>query len=270
MTLLVLVLVSLTVITLDFRHSGPVEKVRDAAGTAFSPVRSAADTAFRPVGNAWHAVFDYGSLKKENDRLRKRLAQEQGRALRSRFDQNRYEQLLSAAHITYLNNIPTETAQVISGPLNNFSQTIEISRGAGDGIKPDMPVITPSGLVGTVLRVEGGRSIVQLVSDPDARFDITLIRNATTPGIIGTGHGMGPGRPLQIDDGIAPDTKLRKGLPVFTSGVTTSIYPGGIPVGTVSGWHQSTDGTQMLLDLKPAADLHDLSFVTVVLYQASS
>jgi rod shape-determining protein MreC len=270
LTLLVLVLVSLTVITLDFRHSGPVEKVRDAAGTAFSPVRSAADTAFRPVGNAWHGVFDYNSVKKQNDQLRKELAQEKGRALRARFDQNRYEQLLKAAHITYLNNIPTLTAQVISGPLNNFSQTIEIGRGAGDGIKPDMPVITPSGLVGTVLRVEGGRSIVQLISDPNSHFDATLIRTLTTPGLIGTGHGTGADRPLEIDDGIAPDAHVRKGLPVFTSGVTTSIYPGGIPVGTVSGWHRSRAGTQLLLDLKPSADLNNLAYLTVVLYQASS
>ena len=121
-----------------------------------------------------------------------------------------------------------------------------------------------------MLRVEGGRSIVQLVTDPSLRFDVTLIRNLTSPGLIGTGHGSGAGRPLEIDDGIAPDTKIHKGLPVFTSGVTTSIFPGGIPVGTVSGWHRSSDGTQLMVDLKPTADLNNLSYVSVVLYQASS
>lgn len=268
LTLLLLVLISLTILTLDFRHSGPVEKVRDVGASVFDPVRSATDAVFRPVGNAWNSLFHYDDLKKQNQQLRRQVAELRGKQDRAKIDENEYRQLRDAAHIDYIGDLPTAIARVTSGPLNSFSQTIEINRGAGDGVKEGMPVVTPDGLIGTVEVVEGGHSLVRLVTSPESKFDITLVANdASLPPAIGIAHGTGLGRPVRIDSGIPPDTPIKKGELVATSGVDPSIYPGGIPVGKVTTFNDSEDGTQKVVDVKPSADLRNLGYVTVVLWR---
>jgi len=267
-TLLLLVLTSLTVITLDFRHSGPVEKLRDVGAHVFNPVRRAADATFRPVGNAWNSMFHYDRLKKENQRLRQELAKARGQQIQNQIDKNDYAQLLKAAHIDYIGDLQTDIAQVTSGPLTSFSQTIEINRGAGDGIRVGMPVITPEGLVGKVSVVEGGRSIIQLITSPDTTVDVNVVPDDTTlPNSRGIAKGTGPGRNLRIEDGIAPTTPVKKGDIVKTSGSQQSIYPGGIPVGNIVSFEDSADGTQKVVQLQPSADLRNLAYVTVVLWQ---
>ena len=260
---------SLTLITLDFRHSGPVEKVRDAGATVLSPFRSAANTVFRPVGNAWNSAFHYDALKKENQKLRQELATEKGKKDANAFDRNQYLQLLKAQNIQYIGDLPRQVAQVSSGPLNSFSQTIEINRGSGVGIKVGMPVVTPDGLVGKVVVVAGNHSIVQLLTSQDAPVDITVLPNdPTAAGTTGIARGTGLGRPLRVQDGITPGSApLAKGDTVFTSGLDTSIYPQSIPVGKITSFKGSADGTQVDVDLQPTADLKNLSYVTVILWQ---
>jgi rod shape-determining protein MreC len=268
LTLLLLVLSSLTLITLDFRHSGPVEKVRNAAATVFSPVGSAADSVFRPVGNAWNSTFHYDRLKKENQRLREQLATERGKQFQDKIDRNQLEQILKAENIQYIRDLPRRVAQVSSGPLNSFSQTIEINRGAGVGIKVGMPVVTPDGLVGKIVVVEGDHSIVQLITSPDAPVDVSVVPDdPQLAGTTGIARGTGPNRLLRIDDGIVPTAPLKKNDIVATSGANTSIYPSGIPVGKITSFRDSPDGTQKVVDLQPSADLKNLSYVTVILWQ---
>ena len=70
-TLVLLILTSITLLTLDFRGFGPIDSVRSAvldgvrARSATSPA-----TRFRPVGNVWNGAFDYDDLKRENEALR--------------------------------------------------------------------------------------------------------------------------------------------------------------------------------------------------------
>src|SRR4051812_8443097 len=73
-TLVLLVLTSITVLTLDFRGSSVIRELRGAANTVFSPFRSASDTVFGPVGDAWNGAFRYDDVSRENDRLRQELA----------------------------------------------------------------------------------------------------------------------------------------------------------------------------------------------------
>src|SRR3712207_5566661 len=72
-TLLLLVLTSVTVLTLDFRGSGVVDDLRGGASTIFAPLRDAGAWVGRPVADAWNGVFDYGDLAEENEALRARI-----------------------------------------------------------------------------------------------------------------------------------------------------------------------------------------------------
>src|SRR3954447_2831608 len=70
LTLILLVLTSVTILTLDFRGSSAIGGLRSGASRVFSPVRSSADRVTGPVADAWNGLFDYNDVKSENDRLR--------------------------------------------------------------------------------------------------------------------------------------------------------------------------------------------------------
>src|SRR5688500_3787877 len=77
-TLLLLVLTSITVLTLDFRGSGVVDDLRGAASTVFSPLGDGAASVAEPFTNAWNGAFGYDDLERENDRLREQIADLEG------------------------------------------------------------------------------------------------------------------------------------------------------------------------------------------------
>ena len=79
-TIAILMLISVTVLTIDARSSAPIRKVRSVALDVFSPVRSVADKVFSPFRSVWHGAFRYDDLKKDNDRLRAENEQLKGDA----------------------------------------------------------------------------------------------------------------------------------------------------------------------------------------------
>jgi rod shape-determining protein MreC len=158
-------------------------------------------------------------------------------------------------------DIPRTTAEVIGGPLTSFDTTVEIDKGSGDGVKAGMAVITEAGLVGRVLRVEGGRARVQLVTDPDfPGVGVRLVESQD----VGIAEG-GTGGRLKVEAGIARTTEVQRGDALVTSGFDRSSYPASIPVGTVLRVRPTEDGVEQTLEVEPAADLEALRFVVVLL-----
>src|SRR5689334_24743612 len=83
--LALVLLTSVTLITLDTRNgrSGPLGAVGRAAHTIVSPIEGAVSSVTRPVGDWWNGVIDSGSIKKENRRLQKRVAELEGEQRRA-------------------------------------------------------------------------------------------------------------------------------------------------------------------------------------------
>jgi rod shape-determining protein MreC len=262
-TLLLLVLSSVTVLTLDFRGAGFLEEARDAALGAFGPVRSAADTAVQPLRNAWNGVFNYDDVERENERLRDQLARQAGDQVRNEDAAGELDRLLGELDIDYVGDIRTATARVVAGPASNFEHTIEIDKGSGKGIEVGMPVVTGAGLVGRVAQVAGGRSVVQLLTDPEFTVGVRLLGS----GDIGVAHGAGPDRPLEVDAGIDPKTPVATGEAVMSSGTDRGRVPPGVPIGTVESAREDAGGLQKAVRVTPIADLDALSYVQVMLWE---
>ena len=262
-TLLFLVLLSITVITLDFRgqDSGAIDGVRRTATDALAPVRDAADSLLSPLGDAFSGITGYGELEAENDRLRRRLAELQGRRLQASDAEAERKALLDLAGIEYLGALPRVPARVVSVPVSNFEQTIELDRGTRHGVRSGMPVVTGSGLVGHVVEVTARRSLVRLITDPSSSVGVRL----TPSGEAGIVDGEGAGRRLSVGF-IAVNAKVSKGEVAFTSGIEggSQIYPAGIPVGTIVRVTVPPGELEQDVVLKPAADLAHLRFVEIV------
>lgn len=264
-TLLVLVLLSVTAITLDFRGGGLIGSLRGAATDVLSPARSAAEAVFDPVRDAVSGITGYGELEDDNEALRARIAELEGDRLRDADAQAELEALLDLRALSSFTDQPTVAARVIGTPVSNFEQTLQLDVGTDDGVTEDRPVVDGSGLVGRVVEVSSTRSTVRLVTDPTSSVGVRLSRS----GDLGVVDGVGADRPLDlglIDLGTVVEPKEL----LVTSGVDSSYFPAGIPVGHVEGVEDAGGALERTVTVEPVVDLDRLRFVEVLLAEAEA
>ena len=139
------------------------------------------------------------------------------------------EQILTQADLTFAGDVPQVLARVISGPVNNFEETITIDKGSDDGIREGMAAVTGAGLVGRVDRVTSSTAVIRLVTDPRMLVGALLV----TTGDQGLVEGRGRGQPPALQ--VSGRVELIDGDRIQTSGLATSIYPPDVPIGRVVG-----------------------------------
>jgi rod shape-determining protein MreC len=148
---------------------------------------------------------------------------------------------------------------VIGTSGSESSNLLYLDKGTKDGIRSDMPVITPDGIVGKVLTVYDETAQVLMISDPTSGVGATLA-NSRLKGIVnGTSGGE-----LRLNY-IMGDETVRPGEALVTSG-GDRVFPKGLPIGTVVNVSM---GRNLFLDikLKPAVDLDRLEEVLIVTEQ---
>jgi len=161
--IILLVLSSILLLTLDLRGNPLIDRMRSAFSNVLTPFEKAGDVIATPIRNAWHGATDWQDLERENEELREQLAQQRGNDLAARAAYGDYQQLLALSGVT--TRYPTVTARVVGGAPGNFEQTVEIDRGGSDGIQVGMAVIDFAGMVGKITKVYDDRSVVRLVTD---------------------------------------------------------------------------------------------------------
>ena len=262
--LVLLVLTSITVITVDVRGggSGVMESFRRAARDAFAPVQSAADDVINPVGDFFGGLFRYGHLKSENARLRHQLADARGKAAAASSADRERQELLALQKLSFADTIPTVAARVVATSPSNFQLTVEIDRGLPAGIKKGMPVVTGAGLVGKVIAVSQERATILLLTDPSFNVGIRLAGS----GDVGVARGNGTRTPLPVDL-VDVGTKVAGDEVVVTSGLQGSVFPPGIPVGKVRSAKVQPGSLQHEISIDPVVDLSRLDFVKVLIWE---
>ncbi|MFZ9834382.1 MAG: rod shape-determining protein MreC, partial [Ilumatobacteraceae bacterium] len=168
---------SIILITLDLQNSSSITGLRSVFGALFRPVESTTRVVTRPISNAWHGIFDYNDVLDENDRLREKVAQQEGATIAAAASVRLAQELLALNGLPTLAGINAVTAQVIGDSPTNFSQTIEINQGTESGIRVGMPVLNAAGLIGKITKVYGDRSVVMLITDPDFALSVKVVNS---------------------------------------------------------------------------------------------
>jgi rod shape-determining protein MreC len=226
--------------------------------TAFTPVEKIFINTGHFFRDGWHNYVDLRSVRRQNHDLQEkvvRLQMEQVQ-LKQDADQARRLQALLEFKERYVSK--TVPAQVIATSGTEQSRLITIDKGSHDGLKQDMAVITPDGIVGKIKDVFPFSSQVLLINDHDSGAGV-ILEHSRLQGIV-KGTSLGE---LQID-GIMSDEQIEAGDHVITSG-GDRIYPKGFSVGTVVSAVPDKDNDPFLaVRIKPAADLRRLEEVLVV------
>ena len=206
----------------------------------------------------WSNYIDLHNVRKENRELQEEIGRLKLEQVRLRDDADQAHRLQALLEFKQHYVGQTLAAQVIGSSGSEQSHVIYIDKGSASGIKPDMPVITPDGIVGKTKDVTRFNAQVLMINDRESGAGVIL----TDSRLQGVLRGVGQGE-LQVSD-IMSDEKVEPGEQVVTSG-GDRIYPKGLPVGTVSSAVPDAENDPFLkITVKPAANLSRLEEVLVV------
>ena len=259
--LILLVLASITLITLDTRggDNGIGGRVRNTARDVLAPVQDGVDNVTRPIEDWWDGVTRSGDIKAENRRLRRELQRARGQAAQAAAAVRDNRDLRRLAHLTFVGDLKGVDAQIILGSPGNFESTVALDKGTDDGIVVDQPVVSGRGLLGRIARASGRRSTVLLLTDRDSGVNVRDTRTNQ--------RGIINGRPdstLQQLENLDGPGDIKAGDILVTAGTTGGPFPPDIPVGRVVSAVQRPGDIQARITVRLFADAGSTEFVRVL------
>ncbi len=208
----------------------------------------------------WSDYVALVGVREENDKLRGRLARLEDE------NQQYREAILSSERFQRLagfrsqREIPMVPANVIHQDLSPWFQSLIIDQGAAAGIRPGMPVITDSGVVGLVSGTTPGAAKVMLMIDPQSRLDAYVERTRAR------GTVRGAASSICDLDYVLRQENIEEGDLLLTSGMG-GTYPKGLRVGRIAKVDRKTSGLFLAAQVEPAVDFTRLDEVFVILEQ---
>jgi rod shape-determining protein MreC len=259
--LVLLLLTSFTLVTLDFRgDNGPLSGLRGVAAAIFGPIEATTSAVVRPFAGFVSDVRGFGGADAELERLRKENAELRSQLRTSelaRARANDLDKLLGLAARGQYKVLPARVVAV--GTEQGFEWTATIDAGTGDGIKPDMTVVNGDGLVGRVKRVGPMTSTILLAVDATSSVGARLERSLQIGVVTGRGKRA---MDLQLLD---PQTQVRKGDRLVTLGSQGSApFVPGVPIGEVTNLKQTPGALTRTAIVTPYVSFTALDLVGVV------
>ena len=241
--------------------SGGTRLIRVWTVTAITPVERVLVSTGHFFRSNWHNYIDLHDARKQNQELQEELARLKLEQVRLREDASQAQRLQTLLGFRERYVGQTMAAQVIGASGSEQSRVLYIDKGTRDGVRVDMAVITPDGVVGKIKDVFPLSSQVILINDRDGGAGV-ILQNSRLQGVL-TGTPQGE---LKIKY-IMSDENVAVGEPVVTSG-GDRIFPKGMPVGTVSEVNPDHEGDPFLsIKVKPASNLSQLEEVLIITKQ---
>jgi rod shape-determining protein MreC len=223
---------------------------------AVSPFQRAGAKGIGNIRGTWSHYFALQNTSRDNEQLRREndeLKLEVNRLQSKAGEADRLAALLNFRQTQ--RNVPMLAARVIGTSADNASQTIYLDRGEHDGIRRNMGVITPDGVVGKVVESYRDTAQVLLLTDKESGVGAMLADSRIQSPAGGTGE------PLLSMNYIPTDDTVNMGEHVVTSGMDR-IFPRDLPVGVVT--EIKTGRPFQQVRVRPAANLQRLEEVIVL------
>lgn len=244
---------------------GVVSGAKSISHAAVAPFSWAADFVARPVGHLVAGMVNYSDLQAQNKQLRYLLGQETLKADENTLATEQLRRLSQALHVPVASSLGTVFAQVTVLSPTNFSATVTIDKGQDEGVMQGMPVVADGGLVGRVIAASSHSSTVRLLTDTGSVVGATFGNGATSVLI----SGQGLNNPLSVT-GIPDTASIGVGELLSTNGLQAGLFPPGLPVGRVTKLLINPGASSYAVSLVPTANLNNLAYVDVVLWEPST
>jgi rod shape-determining protein MreC len=210
------------------------------------------------VRGIWQNYIDLRHVRKQNDALQQQIAQM--RLEEAAFSEDAIQGHRLQALLNFQQHYIAKTiaAQVIGTSGSDLSRMLTLDKGSADGLKPDMAVITPDGIVGKLRDVFPHTAQLLLLNDQTSGAGVLLQTTRIRAIVRGTPTGR-----LQIGN-LTADSRIKPGDTVLTSGGDL-VYPRGLNVGIIESVSADPDHQPYTaIVVKPSANLSQLEEVLVI------
>jgi rod shape-determining protein MreC len=202
-------------------------------------------------------VRQYEDLRRDNTALRRRATQmmlENSELREALLENYRLRQMLEYRERQTWN---LRAARLITKESDQTPVSVTIDVGRKDGIRHNMPVVTPEGLVGKIHKVLPKTSMVQLMLDRN--FNVSArIQGTRVYGIVNWNEGNG----LELTS-VPLTAAVKRGEAVVTSD-SSALFPPGLRIGLVKDISQKKASLFKTIILDPDVDFSRLEEVFVI------
>jgi rod shape-determining protein MreC len=224
--LVAVLLVCLLLLTVQTRGGG-TGRAADVVAILTTPVQIVLTKIHRGAVAMWVGYREWRTAWSENTQLRaenERLRVQSLQVAETRDENERLRRLLGLRQ-----RLPmaTMSGEVIAREAGGWVRSLTVNRGTSEGVATQTPVIVPDGLVGRVVRVRPGASVVQLLNDPASTVG-AMVQRTRTPGLVEGDPGGAVRFKYMARDGAG----ILVGDILVTSG-QGNVFPKGLPVGRV-------------------------------------
>lgn len=268
--MLVLVLVSLALITVYYRESegGTLHSTQRIGLSVAMPFEVAGERIARPFRDAWGWASDLVGAKSENKKLRKQVEDLRTEVIQEQTAVSENDRLRGLLRYVdgpkFPGGFSGVSTRVVGRPPSAYNQQVLIAAGSSSGVARNDPVVTQDGLVGLVTDVTSNGAEVTLLTDQSSAVSAVVLESGAA-GIVR--HGSSDSSALILDR-VGKDELVEEGNLVITAGWRTgkleSLYPRGIPIGTVQSVGQQDVDLYKRIQVAPLVKFDSLSDVIVL------
>ncbi|MBS6183630.1 MAG: rod shape-determining protein MreC [Clostridium celatum] len=260
-TIVVLSVAFLGIIIFSLKSNSSI--ISSGVGSVISPLQKIVYNANDKIKGSFDFFINFSKVKQENEELAAKNAElenklieynrmkEENTTLREMFD---YSQ--ANKNYNYLG------CNIVGYSGGNISNGYIIDKGTNDGVKKDMIVITPAGLVGKVTKSESNYSIVQTILNENIAVASMVESTRETTGIL-QGITDSKNKNLTMLSNIPIDSEIKEGDVILTSGLG-GMYPQEIRIGEVVSVEVDSVGIMKKAIVKPYVDFNKLEGLFVV------
>jgi rod shape-determining protein MreC len=268
--LALLVAVSLILLTAYFGESpsSPLHSVQRGIVEVLSPIQEGASKALKPVRDVAGWFSSTIHAKTQRDQLRRRvdeLLAENAKLQQALIENNQLRAEVKLDNSIGMSSYQPVAAHVIQRDPTLWYATVEVDKGSEDGVRKDDPVVGGGGLVGKVSTVAPTVSIVTLITDHTYAVTAEVQDSYGDTGVLVPAIGNPSQMLLQY---LPPRAPISVGQQVVTAGFKSngldSLYPPGIPIGTVTNANQNNLINNRTVQVTPTADLRHFDSVQIL------
>ncbi len=221
------------------------------------PIKTATNFS-KDIATSW-------DLRYENDALREQLAFSHQWQTRVKELENEVFELKELNGLKGLHtDMSLVQAKVMNRSLETWDSALTIDLGSDDGVAVGDGVITPYGIVGRVISVTQGQSIVSLITANNdysqVSVKIEIASGRFVQGIVNSYNndtGLFTVKLMETSSSILPE------MLVSTSGMG-GIFPAGLLMGSVDSVKAVADSAGFIVYVKSLVDFNDIQYVSVV------
>jgi rod shape-determining protein MreC len=251
------VLLQVLLLAVQIRRDSQGRLIRVWTVSAVSPVERSGAWGIGKIRDAWRHYFALSDTARQNEELRRENGQLKLEIMQLQSKSAEADRLAALLNFKQKQaKVPMVVARVIGSSADTNSAVLYLDQGLNEGIRKNMGVITPEGVVGKVIESFRNTCQVLLVTDRDSGVG-AMIADTRIQSPVG-----GLGEPLLTMKYVGNDDDVKVGSRVVTSGMDR-IFPKDLPVGIIT--QVKPGGQYKQIRVRPSVNVEKLEEVIVLL-----